>query len=196
MIEKRKEYKFLFNNVELSYFFNQFEPKIDNLYKTRHVKSLYMDTINKDLYLRSKYDDTSKFKFRYRQYDQEGDIFQEIKFSDFNGKFKFKTKTSFKSFDDVENIIYKGYYLIPKTYVSYNRKYFKFNNEVRMTIDKNLEFENFLTGYNQKLDINVVELKKLHENQNLDFANLFFKNPIKFSKYEKSIESIFFNLKQ
>ena len=39
-----------------------------------------MDTINKDLYLRSKYDDTSKFKFRYRQYDQEGDIFQEIKF--------------------------------------------------------------------------------------------------------------------
>ena len=145
MIEKRKEYKFLFNNVELSYFFNQFEPKIDNLYKTRHVKSLYMDTINKDLYLRSKYDDTSKFKFRYRQYDQEGDIFQEIKFSDFNGKFKFKTKTSFKSFDDVENIIYKGYYLIPKTYDSYNRKYFKFNNEVRMTIDKNLEFENFLT---------------------------------------------------
>ena len=65
-----------------------------------------------------------------------------------------------------------------------------------MTIDKNLEFENFLTGYNQKLDINVVELKKLHENQNLDFANLFFKNPIKFSKYEKSIESIFFNMKQ
>ena len=48
------------------------------------------------------------------------------------------------------------------------------------TIDKNLEFENFLTGYNQKLDINVVELKKLHENQNLDFANLFFKNQLSF----------------
>ena len=71
-----------YNHLNLDSFKNRSE--IDNLYKTRHVKSLYMDTINKDLYLRSKYDDTSKFKFRYRQYDQEGDIFQEIKFSDFN----------------------------------------------------------------------------------------------------------------
>ena len=52
-----------------------------------------MDTRDFGLYYRSKYDDISKFKYRYRQYNSSSDIFEEIKYSDFKGKFKYTNKT-------------------------------------------------------------------------------------------------------
>lgn len=192
MIEDRVEYKFLFTNYELINFLKKFELNLNKLFKNRYIKSLYMDTKDFGLYYRSKFDDLSKFKYRFRQYNNSSEIFEEIKYSDFNGKFKYKNKSEFNSFTDIQKKIYKGYYLVPKTYVSYDREYLSFNNQIRVTVDKNLKFKKYNSNMSKSIrDLNVVEFKKLSDNENSDFHNLFIKNPVKFSKYEHSIESLF-----
>ena len=95
--EDRKEFKFIFNNNQLEDF--KFNYKLTNdkkLFEKRKITSLYLDTINYDLFQISKASDIEKFKLRYRQYNDSSDIYEEK--AQLTKKTAANTRKSFASF--------------------------------------------------------------------------------------------------
>lgn len=197
MLEARKEYKFIFSNYELEKFKMFLNSKENKLFNDRIITSLYMDTSDFKLYKLSIENDVDKYKVRFRQYNNEGGIFQEIKLNTQEGKQKIiNKKNNFKNLDDINQIRYKNLDLVPAIKISYKRSYFNFRN-VRITIDKNLQFEstkNHSMSKNKLMSkFNIVEYKILHQ-QKPDIESSFFQNPVSFSKYNYGIENLY-NLK-
>lgn len=197
MLEARKEYKFIFNNYELEKFRIFLDSKENKLFDDRIITSIYMDTIDFKLYKLSNENDVGKYKVRFRQYNNKNDIFQEIKFNTQEGKKKkIQKQDKFKNLDDVDQLRYKNIDLVPAIKISYLRSYFKFKN-VRITIDKNLQFESTknrsISKNKLNTKFNIVEYKILHQHQQ-DVESYFFQNPISFSKYNYGIENLY-NLK-
>lgn len=194
MLETRKEYKFIFNNHELEKFRIFLNSKENKLFNDRIIKSLYMDTIDFKLYKLSNENDVGKYKVRFRQYNNEHDIYHEIKLNTQEGKQKKILKQNkFTNLDEIDQIVYKNLVLVPAIKISYKRSYFSFKN-VRITIDKNLQFEstkNHSMSKNKFISkLNIVEYKILHQ-QYPDIESYFFQNPVSFSKYNYGIENLY-----
>lgn len=197
MLEARKEYKFIFNNYELGKFRIFLNSKEIKLFDDRVITSLYLDTIDFKLYKQSIENDVGKYKVRFRQYNYENEIFQEIKLNTPEGKQKkINKQNKFKHLDDIGQLRHKNLNLVPAIKISYKRSYFSFKN-VRITIDKNLQFEstkNHSMSKNKLMPkFNIVEYKILHQ-QKPDIESFFFQNPVSFSKYNYGIENLY-NLK-
>ena len=191
MSEFRKEFKFVLMNSELTEFINFYKSNLKKLYKKRKIKSLYMDTGNLYLYKSSIFNDISKKKVRYRQYDDSSNIFKEIKISD-KEKSKIVRKTIYKNFTDIKYDYLDDRIIFPTCFVTYQREYFKFY-DTRLTIDSEITYESakgftLFNKYYQETE-NIVEIKILGNNLNVEKS--FFSTPTKNSKYENAIESLY-----
>ena len=150
-----------------------------------------MDTGNLYLYKSSIFNDISKKKVRYRQYDDSSNIFKEIKISD-KEKSKIVRKTIYKNFTDIKYDYLDDRIIFPTCFVTYQREYFKFY-DTRLTIDSEITYESakgftLFNKYYEETE-NIVEIKILGNNLNVEKS--FFSTPTKNSKYENAIESLY-----
>ena len=193
MLEARKEYKFCLNRNQLLDFKTNFKNQLFKLYPLRDISSLYMDTIDLKIYEESLLNDTEKYKYRYRK-NTDGNISLEIKFNNQNGKFKYKEKTTFKSFSDIKHSIYENRVLYPSLLVDYKREYYKIEDFVRVTIDSDIRFTSTsnrsLSKLSEKEELIILEYKILRKDF-IEIENYFIKNPVAYSKYNIGIEKVY-----
>lgn len=192
MIDKRKEYKFVLKNYELENFLFRIRKKINVLYPTRQITSLYFDTFDFLLYKQSRDIDSNKMKVRVRSYDNKNKYFKEIKFNDSEGKTKTIEELYISDFEDVKSIFERNMKLLPAVFTSYKRDYYQYE-DIRLTVDKSISFLNHKSrSLHQKSYLfpdSVVECKMATESP--DVEKSFFMNPVAFSKYQEAISKIY-----
>jgi len=191
--EVRKEYKLIATEAEVSNFSALNKKDLATIYPTRKVKSLYFDTLNYDLYKRSKFMDTDRYKIRVRTYSSDKNLYKEIKFNLQTGKDKYVEKLSFGSLSEIKEINYKGKTYLPAAFTEYERSYFSFKS-ARITIDRNIKFTShqFRTLFKnvkffEKVIVEYKNMPGLNE-----VEKYLEKNPVSFSKYNTAIEKLYF----
>ena len=193
MNDFRKELKLSLSNGELYDLIYFFGPKLGKLYNSRKITSRYFDTNDFKLYKDSINYDIDKFKFRLRQYSDSKKIYQEVKENTQLGKYKKVKVTEYKSFDEVNSVVYKDLNLFPCLEVEYIRDYYKLENS-RITIDKKIKFRNKLNRSSQLINLgfykNIVEFKILNLD-NTEIENTIPYNTINFSKYVHGVQKIY-----
>lgn len=193
MDEIRKEYKFKVTSLELSKFMERFYLRLNKLHPDRQITSLYMDTHDFYIYNSSNTYDSEKFKFRFRKYSNNKTIYREIKYNTKEGKRKSVKATKIKNFSDIKYADFESFKLLPAAFIQYNRSYYQFY-ESRITLDQEIVF--LPTPQRTKIKsvikppFKIIEYKIL-EKVNLDIEKNFFKNPVRFSKYNSAIESLY-----
>ena len=176
------------------------------LFPKRTVQSIYYDTLNFSLYKNSLFDDTDRFKIRFRNYrESPEEIYKEVKRNTRNGKYKTSEITKYKNLNELGTLYFEGVQYFPKSFVSYTREYYLSNNS-RITYDRDIVYrsvdKNFNKFYKSKkviIEFKLDDTQLLEENyisKNLLFSkhtsiegNLFG-NPEKFSKYVDSVEKL------
>jgi len=168
------------------------EKGASEIYKKRIIESLYFENKYMQMYKDSIEGLTPRKKIRIRKYpDQEKNKFyEEVKITGAEGKFKTRNIIDNKGYEDkINRGIYDSQYGLckPKLYIKYEREYLKLD-DVRITIDKNIEFTNYpkrLTLKDQRIIIEI----KTSVKKNLDqLMNIFPFQRIRFSKYCNGIE--------
>ena len=133
-------------------------------------------------------------KIRIRHYPNSKDknYYLEIKTSSVEGRYKVRKIINREDYELYKkNGIFDSNYgtCLPNFYVSYKREYLKIG-DVRISIDENISYENFLSNnifFDDKL---IVELKT-SINKNLDdFIRDFPFQKIRFSKYCFAVENL------
>ena len=202
----RKEYKFVTDIENSGKYLDWITKNSVLLFPKRTVQSMYYDTLDFSLYKNSVFDDTDRFKIRFRNYKETPEeIFKEIKKNSRDGKFKTSESTNYKNFDEIGSLYFEGDQYYPKSFVSYTRQYFLKNNS-RITYDTNIIYRTGIKKSNKFYNSNkvIIEFKlddfqKLKESyifKNLMFSerisieNRLFGNPEKFSKYVDSVEKL------
>jgi adenylate cyclase class IV len=191
-IEQRVEFKYKVKNI------NQLLETLDvlnfkEIYKKRKITSLYIDTFDFKIFKKGLLDDVDKSKTRIRIYDDNNiDCTFEEKLNLRSGKYK-TTKKFSKNFTDCINSkspIYKNLY--PTSIVEYERTYYA-QNEFRLTIDSNICFKT--VEYRSPKPVLIRKNYKIAEfklNRNyFDEFKINSLQPIKFSKYENSINELY-----
>ncbi len=117
------------------------------LYQPRLIKSLYFDNLNFNMYNDSIEGVVPRKKIRIREYPNTSDknFYLEIKNSSVEGRFKTRKILDNKKLDYYKKAgIFDSQYgvCLPNFYVSYEREY-SIINDVRISIDKNLVYENY-----------------------------------------------------
>lgn len=190
--EVRKEYKLIATEAEVSNFLAQNKKDLATIYPNRKVISLYFDTLNYDLYRRSKFMDTDRYKIRVRTYSSDKNLYKEIKFNLQTGKDKYVEKLSFENLSEIEEINYKGITYVPAAFTEYDRSYFSLKS-ARITIDRNIKFTShqFRTLFkNVKFfEKNIIEYKNMPAFNEVE--KYLEKNPVSFSKYNTAIEKLY-----
>ena len=171
-----------------------FKKKVSKLYNSRIIKSLYFDNMKLDMYNDSIEGLLPRKKIRIRKYpnDKEGKIFLEIKNSSVEGRYK---KRKIINQSEYENKILTGILdnqygaCFPKLFVEYSREYL-IMNDVRISIDQNIQYKDYLTNNIFNDNKIIVELKT-SINKNLDeLTSDFPMQRVRFSKYCYAIESL------
>ena len=164
------------------------------LYDNRIIKSLYFDNINLEMYRDSVEGSVPRKKIRIRHYPNSEDknYYLEIKTSSVEGRYKTREILSKNDYETYKkNGVFDSMYgtCLPNYYVSYKREYAKIG-DVRISIDKEISYENFLSNsvfFDDKL---IVELKtSIHKNLD-DFVKDFPFQKIRFSKYCFAVENL------
>ena len=164
------------------------------LYSKRIINSLYFDNINRDMYRDSIEGSVPRKKIRVRNYPgtEDQNYYLEIKTSSVEGRFKTKNKITKNDFEKFKKTgIFDNTYgtCVPNFYVSYEREYIKIQ-DVRISIDKKIRYQNFLTKEVFFDKSSIVELKT-SINKNLDdLIKVFPFQRIRFSKYCYAVESL------
>tara|TARA_B100000029_G_C17138454_1_gene801451 strand:- start:45 stop:665 length:621 start_codon:yes stop_codon:yes gene_type:complete len=181
---KRIEKKYVFDQKILNQIL--INSKAYKEYSSRQINSIYFDT-NSFKDFKNNFEGTvPRKKVRIRFYGNNNDIKDFYKLRNYYLEIK---KTSYSSrskrsihlecdFNKVCNIINSNRYFnskrFPKTFVSYERNYYKTINNIRITVDRNIIYK--------KIDNNFKFLNTFLENQIV----LEIKNESKFT--DKSIE--------
>ena len=171
------------------------KKSVKSIHYPREIKSLYFENMNLDLYKDSIEGLVPRKKIRIRNYpdDQDKRFYLEIKNSAIEGRYKTRKVINEKEFDLKKTSgIYDNQYGIcyPKLYVNYLREYSIIDN-VRISIDTNIKYKDFKTGYEVNDDRIIVELKT-SINKNLDeLIEDFPMQRIRFSKYCFAAEKLF-----
>ena len=206
----RKEIKIPINKT-LDLFFNNWKDQSKNFkrtYEDRSVRSIYYDTPN----FRSAKDNLSgisvRKKYRIRWYNDENNLNYEIKLKKNNlgSKILYTSNNSLKNFKklfSLKNLTHENnisilenvdsFNLDPKLKVSYTRSYYSYNNLIRITYDRNINYEKFdyFNIREKKIfdQMNVIEIK--FDPKNLDIATELIQNsnfiPKRFSKYLRGL---------
>ena len=168
---------------------------VKRIYHPRIIKSLYFDNINLDMYSDSKEGLTPRKKIRYRNYPEDGDnkIYLEVKNSSVEGRFKTRKIIDKKELNQkkISGILDNQYGICyPRLYVRYKREY-SIINDVRISIDNEIEYQDYKTSIKAKDDNIIVELKTTF-NKNLDeLVSDFPMQRIRFSKYCFAVEKLY-----
>ena len=177
--------------------FKEFLEKnsVKRIYHPRIIKSLYFDNVNLDMYSDSKEGLTPRKKIRYRNYPEDNDnkIYLEVKNSSVEGRFKTRKIIDKKELNQkkISGILDNQYGICyPKLYVRYKREY-SIINDVRISIDNEIEYQDYKTSIKVKDDNIIVELKTTF-NKNLDeLVSDFPMQRIRFSKYCFAVEKLY-----
>ncbi len=191
----RIEDKFFFrpeNILQFKEFLTKKSAK--KLHKNRIIKSLYFDNLNLEMYRDSVEGSVPRKKIRIRNYPHSDDknFYLEVKTSSIEGRFKTRKIISKNDFENFKkNGILDNTYgtCLPNFYVSYEREYIKIN-DVRISIDKKISYENFLTNVVFTDTKSIVELKTSVEKNIDDLVKDFPFQKIRFSKYCFAVESL------
>ena len=166
-----------------------------SLHHPRIIESLYFENINLDMYNDSIEGLVPRKKIRVRNYPNHEDskFYLEIKNSSVEGRYKTRKiidkselnqKTTTGIFDNQYGVCY------PKLYVKYLREYSIIDN-VRISIDKNIQYRDFKTNYQFNDDKIIVELKTSIDKNLDELTEDFPIQKIRFSKYCFAIENLF-----
>jgi hypothetical protein len=189
----RKEKKF---RVTVNEFFKlqsllqQMEMKA--LFKPRIISSIYLDTVNMNMFHDSEEGVLPRKKVRIRWYDEDKKFTLENKTSSIEGRFKVTSKLDSSLLDNEIKIKHRmdsQYGLIqPILKVSYERSYFMLYN-MRITFDKNITYQYLRTANNRKYfePERVVEIK-IPISCSDDFVEKHIPYPTaRFSKYSRGL---------
>lgn len=164
------------------------------LFKPRIIKSLYYDNLDLGMYNDSIEGLVPRKKIRIRQYlsGDDKNFYLEIKNSSVEGRFKTRKVIPKIQFEEyIRKGIFDAQYGVcfPKCYVTYERDYFQIG-DVRISVDKNLKYENFKTHSLFKDKESIVELKTSIKKNLDDLIRDFPFQRTRFSKYCNGIEKI------
>jgi hypothetical protein len=162
------------------------------IYNSRVVESIYFENSKLQMYEDSIEGLVPRKKIRIRNYPEQSNSEHnlEIKISSVEGRFKKKISLNidkvkhYKKFgilDDQYGICF------PKLKVSYVREYYQVN-DVRITIDKNILYKEYLSEFTHKDRDIIVELKTSIKKNLDDLINYFPIQKSRFSKYCNGID--------
>ena len=163
------------------------------LYPERIICSRYFDNQNKEIYFDTVEGIVPRKKIRIRNYPNSEDKknYLEIKYSSVEGRFKTRKIIDNKTVDFYKRAgCFDNKYgvCMPNFYVTYDREYMIID-DVRISIDKNIKYENFKTNYYQKEKNCIIELKTSADKDSDELVNLFPFQRIRFSKYCFAVEN-------
>ena len=186
----------LFFKTENIFEFRKFLSKesAKTLYTKRVIKSLYFDNLKLDMYKDSIEGSVPRKKIRVRNYPNADDknYYLETKISSVEGRFKTRKIITKDEFEDLKKRgILDNIYgtCLPNLYVTYEREYAKIN-DVRISIDKNISYENFLTNQVYNDSNSIVELKTSIRKNLDELIKTFPFQKIRFSKYCFAVEKL------
>ena len=186
----------LFFKSENIFEFRKFLSKesAKTLYTKRVIKSLYFDNLKLDMYKDSIEGSVPRKKIRVRNYPNADDknYYLETKISSVEGRFKTRKIITKDEFEDLKKRgILDNIYgtCLPNLYVTYEREYAKIN-DVRISIDKNISYENFLTNQVYNDSNSIVELKTSIRKNLDELIKTFPFQKIRFSKYCFAVEKL------
>ena len=164
------------------------------LFHERIIKSLYFDNINFDMYNDSIEGLVPRKKIRIRQYlsGDDKNLYLEIKNSSVEGRFKTRKIIKKDQFEIYKKVgIFHSQYgvCLPSCFVAYEREYSEIH-DVRISIDKDIIYENYKNCSVFKDEDCIVELKTSIKKNLDDLVEQFPFQRIRFSKYCNGIEKI------
>ena len=192
----RIEEKLHIKKDNLIQFQEQLQRKsFQNIYHPRTIESLYFDNINLGMHTDSIEGLTPRKKIRIRKYPDDADkkLYFEVKNSSVEGRFKTRKIIDNIEFNDKKNSgIFDTQYgvCLPKLIVRYKREYLKIG-DVRVSIDRDIEYIDFKTNFSCKDERIIVELKTNYKKDLDDLANDFPYQKIRFSKYCFGIQNLY-----
>jgi hypothetical protein len=184
----RIEEKLYIRSENLIDFRNYLNSKsVKQIYHPRKIKSLYFDNSNLAMYNDSIEGVVPRKKIRIRAYPNTSDknFYLEIKNSSVEGRFKTRRIVNNKKVDYYKKAgVFDSQYgtCLPNFYVSYEREY-SIIDDVRISIDKNLVYENYRTNNVHNDSNSIVEIKTSIKKNLDDLIELFPFQRIRFSKY-------------
>ena len=191
----RKEEK-LFIKSEHILDFKKFlkDRSVKSLYKPRKIKSLYFDNLSIEMYNDSIEGVVPRKKIRVREYPGEIDskYYLEIKHSSVEGRFKTREIIRKEKFEflKIKGILdYRYGACFPNYFVSYDREYLILN-DVRISIDTNLLYQDFKSGFKCSDKNCIVELKTSINKAHDELIEEFPFQRIRFSKYCYAVENL------
>tara|TARA_B110000438_G_scaffold240089_1_gene238633 strand:+ start:132 stop:722 length:591 start_codon:yes stop_codon:yes gene_type:complete len=191
----RIEEKLFVKNENLVQFREYLGKKsLKKLFHPRKIKSLYFDNINFDMYNDSIEGLVPRKKIRIREYPHESDknIYLEIKHSSVEGRFKTREIIDIKKYSQIKNsgFLDNQYGICyPNYFVSYDREY-SIINDVRISIDKNIQYIDYKTNISFNDTNSIVEIKTSSKKNLDDLIAEFPFQRIRFSKYCLAVESL------
>jgi len=163
-----------------------------SLFKPRVISSIYLDTVDMNMFHDSEEGVLPRKKVRIRWYNEDKKFTLENKTSSIEGRFKVTSKLDSSILDNelkIKSRMDSQYGLIqPILKVSYERSYFMLNN-MRITFDKNITYQYLRTANNRKYfePERVVEIK-IPISCSDDFVEKHIPYPTaRFSKYSKGL---------
>lgn len=185
-------------------------------HNTRFVNNIYFDTLNLNslkeniiglgnktkVRLRWYGDDDSKifleFKIKYNRIGKKIIIPLDIKLNKINLKNVFTKQLLKNQYYNSEIVNFlNNKKLIPLTKVSYKRKYYKINNDLRFTYDEKINYSLYkVNNFSKPLydDFNVLEMKA-NSNGNEENINYLKKVPFQNTRFSKYLRSMAFHKK-
>tara|TARA_A100001011_G_scaffold321693_1_gene342740 strand:+ start:3361 stop:3981 length:621 start_codon:yes stop_codon:yes gene_type:complete len=180
------------NLIDFKDFLNKKSAK--KMHERRIIKSLYFDNINLDMYNDSIEGLVPRKKIRIREYPvtKDKNFYLEVKNSAVEGRYKTRKIINKNSFDNYKKIgIFDNQYgvCLPNFYVTYERDYLIID-DVRISIDKNLVYENYKSSCIYKDNNSIVEIKTSIKKDLDNLIKLFPFQRIRFSKYCFAVDSL------
>tara|TARA_B100001063_G_C16551634_1_gene446322 strand:- start:62 stop:649 length:588 start_codon:yes stop_codon:yes gene_type:complete len=186
----------LFVKTENLFQFYEFlyENSAKKIFEPRKIKSLYFDNLKFEMYRDSIEGSVPRKKIRVREYPDSKDkkYYFEMKTSSVEGRFKTREIIDEEKFSFLQKYGYldKTYgNCLPNFYVTYDREYSKIK-DVRISIDKNIVYTNFLTKKSYFDNKSIVELKTSIDKNLDELVEMFPFQKIRFSKYCFAVESL------
>jgi len=189
----RKEKKFRVTVSDFYKFQDQlYQQGMETLFKPRLITSVYFDTVDLNMFHDSEEGILPRKKVRIRWYNDDQLFTLENKTSSIEGRFKVTSKLENSISENeifTQNRLDAHYGQIqPTLKVSYKRSYFVFN-EMRITFDKDICYQNLKYAYKRKYHDpeRVIEIK-IPANCPDDFVERLIPFPTaRFSKYSRGV---------
>ena len=189
-LEKRQEIKIFSENIgEL---LNQIMIlRAKRIYKKRKIISLYFDTHDLESYFFGNEGMVPRKKIRVRMYDKfNDDKICRLETKKTYSHYREKNIVSLDNFNllDVKKKIYSNHkkHYFPTLFVEYEREYF-YVNDVRLTLDTNINYRRYKSNINFKDYRNVLEFK-FSGNPDHGLLGKLIKENTRFSKYCEAVE--------